>query len=563
MSVKVCFLTIAAILLAGLLLLISLNTPQFVRANMQPQHSSNQPTASLLETSGTWAASATTHFAFVNQPWDWVEGRTTPGAPLVSSLIRGGDTYATAQTVADSEGWFALQFLYGDDPVDILEGDTITVSGGALDESIDVITIDGSIDVVADTVGGQMVGGDFPAPGMLGVGRPSDTVFTTQTITIALDGTYLADFSGEADIQNGYVAKVWYTNPEGNQVRKILYSDGLDVRARVTEDLVEGVTVSGTTVQITVTDSGDVVKGTAVATADRTGYYKTQISDGGSPIDIAIGDKVTAVALGETAEILVAVRHVSRINHTDDTVSGQFVGGMFPARGRVNLWHAETDTWYDQDVQIDVAGHYLADFSGVVDVELADRVLVWYITPGGNQIASVGSGLEIGASTATDLVWGYTTPGTNVDITVRASPGGSIRGTVATTADESGFFETDVDELDIVPGQEVNVTVNDLESSLLIIQFQIRPNVKNQTLAINGPSNAVLHVELHRLEESTWIETIADDAGNTLVNVDGGYDLQAGDRLDLTSYQTTQGHTTHQAFRIDLYVFLPIVLKDG
>jgi hypothetical protein len=565
MSVKVLFLTTAAILLAGLLFLVSLHPPLSVLADKQPQRASNQPDASLLGTAESWVTAYEAPFAFVNQPWDWVEGRTTAGAMVQAALIRGSSTYATAQTVADSDGWFALQFLQSSNHVDILEGDTVTVSGGVLNESIDVITIEGTIDVAADTVSGQMSDGVFPSTGMAGVGRPSETVFTTRTIAIAANGTYLADFSGEVDIQNGYVAKVWYTNPDGNQVRKILHSNGLDVRVRMTQDLVEGVTVPETVVQITVRDSSDVVKGTDSATADRTGHYKTQVPST-SPVDIVNGDKVTAAALGATEDIDVDVRHVSRINPATDAVSGQLFGGDFPASGRVDLWHAETDRWYYQDVEIDAGGNYLADFSGVVDVERADRIHVWYIDPNGNQVASVSSGLEIGASTTTDLIWGYTTPGANIDITVRDSPGGNIIGTATVLANESGFFETAVSNpspLEIVPGQEVNVTANSLQSSLSIGHFQILPDFINQTLSINGPPDAVFHVELHRSGESAWMEAIADNTGHALVEVDSGYDLRGGDRLDLISYEVVQGHTIHQTFRVEPPLFLPIILKDA
>jgi hypothetical protein len=109
----------------------------------------------------------------------------------------------------------------------------------------------------------------------------------------------------------------------------------------------------------------------------------------------------------------------------------------------------------------------------------------------------------------------------------------------------------------------VNVVVDGLESNLSISQFRFQPNTRDQTLAINGPPDAVLHVELHRLGESTWIEATADDIGYALVEVDSGYELRGRDRLDLTAYQVSQGHTIHQAFSIDLAVYLPIILRNG
>jgi hypothetical protein len=569
-SAKLFFLTMVFALLAGALLLVSLHTPLAVQADGKSQGAFHQqPARALPEKAGLLDAANGAPFAYVNQPWDWVEGRTTAGATVQATLFRNSSVYTTAQTVADSDGWFTIQFLQGNSPLDILAGDEVAVFGGALIASIDVITIEGTIDVVSDTVSGQMAGGIFPAAGMVGVGRSSDTLFTTHTITVAVDGTYSVDFSGEVDIQSGDVAKVWYINSDGNQVREILYSDGLDVRIGVTRDVVEGVTVPDTTVRVTVGD-GSGEKGTAVVTADRTGHYRTQIPGDTTPIDIVSGDTVTVTALGtaliETVEVDVDVSHTSQIRPADDTVSGQLLGGVFPALGRVSLWHAETDEWYQEDMLTDAAGNYVVDFSGVVDVGSADRAIVWYFDPNGNQIGSVVSCLEIGTSITSDLIWGYTTPEVAVDITVRDSPGGSVIGTATTSADQSGFFETTVGDsppLDILPGQEVNVVAGDLESSLLVSHLQVSPHFADQTLAINGPPSAILHVDLHRSAESTWIEVAADDGGFALVEVNGGYDLQGGDRLELVSYQVAQGYVIHQRFGLFHSVSLPLILRNS
>ena len=563
MSEKAFLLAVAGALLIASPFLVSLQIPQSALADRHAVDPPKQPHASVLETVETQVDAEEAPFAFVNQPWDWVEGRTTADVTVQAVLIRGGSSFATAQTVADAEGWFALQFLQDNLPVDILEGDQVAVAGGILAATIDVIIITGTIDVISDTVSGQMSGGVFPADGLVGVGRPSDTDFVTRTLTIAMDGTYLADFGGEVDIENGFVAKVWYTNPDGNQVRKIIYSEGLDVRARVTEDVVDGVTMPGATVVITVTGIDHVVKGSATAIADRSGYYRTQVLSDDSVVDIVVGDSVTATALGEIVEIAITVRHVSQINPTTDTVSGQLMGGEFPADGRVDLWNAETGIWHSQDVRTDAHGYYLANFSGVVDVGLADRILVWYKDPNGNQIASVTAGLEIGASTASDLLWGYTTPEVEVNITVRAGPAGPIIGQTSVFADETGFFETKIANLDIESGQQVEVLASGLESSLFIVEFDVHPNFKDQTLSINAAPNAVLHIELNRLGESTWIETTADDTGRALIEIDGEYDLRIGDRLDLISYEIVQGRTLHQAFSINCFLYLPILLKSG
>lgn len=560
---KVSCLTTVAVLLSGSLLFTSPDILLPGSVNKLHQRAFSQPDTSL---DATWAALHKAPFAFVNQPWDWVEGYTTAGATVQATLLQNSDTYTT-QTVADSAGWFALQFVQNDNPIDILEGDRITVSGGVLDASIDVVAITGTIHTITDTVSGQVSGGVFPATGMVGVGRPSDTVFATRTITIAVDGTYLADFSDDVDVRNGYVAQIWYTDPDGNQVRKIIYSDGLDVRTRVTEDLIEGVAMPDTTVQVTVRDGNGAIKGTASVVADRTGYYVTRVITGTSHIDIAIGDKVTVAALEtlESMDLDIDVHHESRINPDNDTVSGQLSGCDLPASGRVDLWHAEDNQWYYQDVQVDEYGYYRADFSDVVDMKHMDRIRLWYVNPDGNQIAFVNAGLEVGVSTATDTIWGYTIPEASVEIVIRASPGGDIISATTVLATEDGFFEIVVNPsaLDIAPGQEINATMSNLRSDLLIHHSRVIANFADQTISINGPPNAIFHVKLERVGKSIWMEAVADEAGYALVKVDPQYELQAGDRLDLTVYEVAQGHTTHQMLRLTTAVFLPLVLKDA
>ena len=497
-------------------------------------------------------------FAYVNQPWDWIEGTTIGGATVEAALLRDGSQVAAAQTTADSSGKFALLFAQNGQPVDILEGDQVSVSDGTNAISIGVIPINGMIDVVNDSVSGKMENGTFPTTAIVGVSRPSDPTFITKSTNVAADGTFAASFAGEVDLVEGYVAKVWYTDSNGNQVRKILYSNGLNVRARINEDIVEGITSPGTEIEVTVKDKNAALKGTASCVGDRTGYYATQITSNGATVDLVETDTITAMAsaFAQSVDLNINVSNYSQIDAVNDIVTGSLSGGVYPAFGRINLWNARSARWYFKDITIDASGNYTADFSGVVDVNIPDRVRVWYIDPNGNDIASLSTGLEVGVSTTSNTVWGYTAPNETVHglITQNGSPSPYE---ADWTADADGYFQAALSgQLSLAPQDQITVSVSGNQVSFAISAVYIKSNYAGQTIVIQGIPNSVLQISIARTGASFWKEVNVGADGLVKLDLDSSYTIQPMDYLSLSFYQPDQGITIHQAFILDYYLFL-------
>ncbi len=500
-------------------------------------------------------------FAYVNQPWDWIEGTTTGGATVQASLLRGGSPVAAAQTTADSSGNFAFLFDQNHEPVDILDGDQVSLSDGANSTVIEVIPINGMIDVSNDSVSGKMEGGSFPTTATVGVSRPSAPTFVTKSTDVAADGTFSASFAGEVDLVEGYVAKIWYTDANGNQVRKILYSNGLNVRARINEDIVEGITSPGTEVQITVTDDSAALKGTASCVGDRTGYYATQITSNNVTVDLVETDTitVTASAFAQSVDLNINVTNYSQIDAVNNIITGSLSGGVYPAFGRINLWNARSARWFFKDITIDASGNYTADFSGLVDVNAPDRVRVWYIDPNGNEIASLSTGIEVGVSTTSNTVWGYTSPNGTVHGQITQS-GSSSPYEADWIADADGYFLADLSgQLTLAPQDQITVSVSGNQVSFAISAIQIKTNYAGQTVIIQGIPNSVLQISIARDGASFWKEVNVGADGLVQLNLDSSYTIQPTDYLSLSFYQTDQGITVHQAFTLEYYLFLPSI----
>lgn len=201
-----------------------------------------------------------------------------------------------------------------------------------------------------------------------------------------------------------------------------------------------------------------------------------------------------------------------------------------------------------------------------MDVELADRVRVWLVTPLGDEIAWVGSGLEIGASVSTDMLWGYTTPETGVNATVKDAASGTVLGTASTQADSDGYFTMSAKNgsnlVDLKPGVEIAITANGQQSSFTIGEINIYWDYPQQKLEIQGIPNTVMHLELRREGARFWQEIVLDGSGAASIVFDGSYVTKIADRLDLVFYDTQSGQATHQTFPLGATIFLPLVVKN-
>jgi hypothetical protein len=249
----------------------------------------------------------------------------------------------------------------------------------------------------------------------------------------------------------------------------------------------------------------------------------------------------------------------------------------------VDLWSVAQQQWYPQYVAIGPSGAYGADFGGVVDMMDADMVRVWATTPDGNQQAALGWALDLGASLSDDEVWGYTTVGATVSVSLyRGLVGGvpvDLIGTATATAEPSGFFSTEVLSngltVDIAPSNVVQVQAGEHLRTLFVGLIRINSDIALDRLTISGPPHAVVHLEGRRsgiLREDApfqdpyvWREITLDAAGSGTADL-APYDLLAGDWMDVTAYEPEAGTAVHSLLAVPAgpltgAIYLPLVLR--
>ena len=229
---------------------------------------------------------------------------------------------------------------------------------------------------------------------------------------------------------------------------------------------------------------------------------------------------------------------------------------------------------------IEPDGSYVVDFSGLAQVSSTDRIRVWATDSNGNQQAGLGWGLEIGASTPDNAVWGYTTVGSTAQITVyqrleNGTPTGVI-GTGSAVADTSGYFTTTIRANNSpVPLSTFNAIVVQTAQSiktLLIVPVTLRADFEAGAVLIMGPPDSTITVEGRRAgisreaapyqDDYVWREATLDSQGRAKVSL-LPYTLQTGDWLDLTAYGIREGVALHSMVVAQRSTYLPFTLRDS
>jgi PKD repeat protein len=519
-------------------------------------------------------------YAFVNHPWDWIEGVATPGETLSATLKRGGSPTTSTTTTINSRGRFSFDFRDSNGHMNVLPGDEVILVGGGLSTTIQVVDIAGSINIAGDTVTGQASQGVFPAQGVADVGLPTDLSYITKEITFDPTGHFTASFGSQVDIGTDHLAKVDYEDPNGNRVVQVLFPEGLDIRALITEGRIEGVTTPGATVQVIVSDTHGY-KGSATTTADQTGFYSTTLYNGNRKVRLQLGDHVSVSKPGRVREMDLTMYHVSYIRPWENRVVGTVYGISLPAQGaqiRIDLWSAAQNQWYTKYEGIKSDGSYNADFGGIVQMTAKDRIRVWATSPDGNQQAALGWALDIAASTTDDAVWGYTTANATVVISLygrleNQTPVDLI-GTATMMADTAGYFSTTVmaggSVADIVPNNAVIVQPGEYSEALLVRPVDAQIDVSSDMLSLAGPPNTRVHVEGRRAgvqrEDApyqspyVWREVTLDSDGKASVSL-SPFDVHGGDWFDFTLYGPKEGVAVHHLMIVPSTIYLPIVLR--
>ena len=104
-------------------------------------------------------------------------------------------------------------------------------------------------------------------------------------------------------MRNGHSVALWYVRPDGHEVG--IVRQALFVRVYPTDDNLWGSTAPNTTVNVTLRNAADVLKGTATVTSDPDGTWSTEIFNGGTRVEIDDHDKLHVTAGGLTADLVV------------------------------------------------------------------------------------------------------------------------------------------------------------------------------------------------------------------------------------------------------------------
>ena len=159
---------------------------------------------------------------------DYAEGNTTPGADVTVTVYDSqGNWKDEDSTTAGAGGEYYINGL----TADMVPGDWLAAtSSDGTATSLQVIQIEGSLDLEEDTVTGTMVGpgADFPAEGMVRVYTPDDQWFNWP-LEIEADGSYFLDMTAEHDVVPGDEVQVFYGPWTWNQVERDFYAESIRV----------------------------------------------------------------------------------------------------------------------------------------------------------------------------------------------------------------------------------------------------------------------------------------------------------------------------------------------
>ena len=515
-------------------------------------------------------------FAYINQPWDWVEGAVTPGGQVNATLRRGGSAIASAIATADAGGWFSLDFQNSGAHVDIFAGDEVNLVGGGLNETIQVVDIQGWIDVPGDAVGGIAESGVFDVWGAVCVREPFDPWFESKEVYFDAAGRYDVNFSGQTDVEYDMIAQVVYPDPNGNYVVQVLYPEGLDLNVLISEDRIEGVTTPGSQVSAVVWDeSGE--KGTAETSADEMGFYSAQVLVNGKILDLEIGDHVGVSNPGHAREAFLALSHESWLQPWNKHVQGVVQGMDLPsggAQGKVDLWSVLEKKWYSQYTWIESDGGYGVIFEDIPEMSPTDRIRLWVGDGDGVQQASFGTTLDFGVSIGKSDVWGYTIADSPVTLTLfrglESNQPVDVLGIGGTRADASGFFSATIKHNDtpvgVTPGNIIQFENGTFTKNYFVGNVQLSGDSETDTITVSGPPNAILHMEGFRVGNTTttsyvWVETTIGANGQVEIDL-GTQELQDNDIYKIVTYLDEHGMMVERlkaVFSEELRIFLPII----
>ena len=461
----------------------------------------------------------------VNQTHDGVWGFVAvPDIPVTITVKSVTDTLKASVVVTSN---FESHFdAFYDGSVDIVPGDRVEVSTNPWSNTVEVVALSMSIDADAD-----MVSGTAPPNSLVRVQVWDDEEGYTLVPTDP-SGNFMADFSGEVDIEPGDTVRLGYENADHNEV--YIYRYAPYARVNYTWDWVDGRASPGATVVVTVTRGGEVI-GTGSDVAGGDGWFGTDVWGDGEHVDILPGDVVEAVG-GDLSATMTVITITGDIDVDSDVVSGQMFGGSFPADGYLDIWQASTDNWYGWPMDIAGDGSFSVDLSGEFDIQRGDRATPWYIDPNGNWIGTVlfTPYLQANVNQSHDWVNGEATPDTTVYVTV--TRGSEVIGTGQDHIESGTWFHINPedewgDRTDIQAGDVVEVaTSGGLTATIEVITIAADIDPDNDIVS-GQMSGGVFPADVD-------IEVWGRDGTGRRVQTDGDGNYSA----DLSPFDVKDGH---------------------
>jgi hypothetical protein len=321
-------------------------------------------------------------YARANIMWDAVDGWFGPGVTVWYTITDAFGVKGGGSGVTRPDGW--LDGVWCD--CDLAPGDQVqVVSDAGFDAVLVPISITGHIDVDADTISGQMAGGDFPGQGNVWVWSDARWDGYGTDFDIAANGSYTVDLGGAFDVWTGDEAEVWYYDANGNQVGTQLY--GLRMDVNYAHDWVWAQTVPNAEVDVEVAGKA-TLHGQAYADG---GFGTWDWSWLPANPDIQPGDVVTVTAAGYVASINPVGTITGVADDVENTVSGTINAPWFdvPLRVRCEVWvdNGPPSIYTEADPD---GGSYLCDFDDVgFDLQTSQDVAVRYYEPDGNRVINV------------------------------------------------------------------------------------------------------------------------------------------------------------------------------
>ncbi|MBC8449079.1 MAG: DUF11 domain-containing protein [Chloroflexi bacterium] len=478
--------------------------------------------------------------AQVNQTLDDIWGLAAPGAEVTITLTDSTGAVKDVQTAtADpGSGYFEADFA-----ADVVPGDTVQAAGTGIAATVPITTLTAAADRTADTVSGSAA----PNASHLRVRRwdsPQNVngpYYERGGFASDASGAYTTDLSAEVDLHSNHGGEVQYhTDDDPDEHTQAVHYWTPYLLVAATYDWTWGqTTLPGVPVTLSLLDSTGATKATTTVTGDPPdGSFWVDWPKFGATVEP--GDRVVMDA-GTFTDTVTVVGVDATVDADADLVTG-----TGPAWSL--LWVQVWWSWPPLYVPTDGQGNFVADFSGIQDIEPGELVQVGYTDENFHDVVHefMEPHLLVRANRTHDWVQGEAPQDTNV--VVRLLRGGQEIGRGEShTGGGTGFNTSIWDEhgkerVDIQTGDVVEVTAGTLSATVVMVDMSgsvdaAANTVSGQVFGVPYPANVRVEVWVQD-GQSRDVQT--DGAGNFLVDF-GTFDMEQGNDIGIW-YVQPDGH---------------------